>query len=129
MKCEECKLNHPDRDCYREGEPVSIVPYGNGTVVRSTSQGVYVKIPGLENFIRRSPIGIGPPIMDPELFKEICLRAQKLRDESWNGTRYTLSNGEAADQATAEFPVDKRWSQIIFFINANVWNGIQFWLT
>lgn len=50
--------------------------------------------------------------------------SQKLREESWNGTRYIIGFEESGKIAAIEFDLKECWGEILFQWNRFMWNDV-----
>ncbi len=74
--------------------------------------------------VEESPTGES---ITPKEFKDICLLAEKIHEESWDPllTRYVASIGDAVREARADkYP---NWGWLIEFCVRTLWNDLQSW--
>ena len=58
---------------------------------------------------------------------QTILQAQKLREDSWNGLRYTRCHNRTSQVACRQIQLDEFWQPIIYAWNRDTWNESQTW--
>ena len=58
---------------------------------------------------------------------QAVLRAQDIKEESWNGAKYDKTDEKSSVEAVNEYGLDDVWSSVIFLWIAFKWNDCQEW--
>ena len=58
---------------------------------------------------------------------ETVLKAQDIKEESWNGSTYAKTDAESAKEAVRVSGLPEIWIVIIHGWNVRLWNDVQAW--
>lgn len=65
--------------------------------------------------------------MKPTEFADLIHKAQEVREASWDGSKYLLSQETVARSVVIAAKVPLDWTGVITLLNTTAWNDVQKW--